>query len=497
MAGIGFSLKKLFAKRGVLNLCRAYGYAGIVSAGPMLLGVALLVGVSFVARIGGMDAHDRQLLNCMLTYSLLVSLLITSWFNMSVTRFVSDMLYEEREDKVMPAFFGSTAIMLVLCGVLYGIFLHFSGATLLQQLLCVWYAMTLIVVWNEMIFLTAVKDYQAIVLSFAVSLLAGFLLILIAILLGAVSIEIFLLCVIAAYGLLMCRFLMILLDYFPKQKGSNFSFLAWMDKYRSLVITSCGVNVGLFSHLVIMWFGPLGVQVKGLFYGAPQYDVPALFAYFSLLITTINFVTSAEVKFYPHYQKYYGLFNDGGSIGDIQQAEREMLVVLRQELLHLGNKQLFTTILFVVIAPPLLEALPLGFTALSSNVFRFLCVGYGTYAVANSIMLIQLYFEDYTGAVIGTVLFAAVSTTVTIWQILYGSEVFFGIGLFAGALVFFLAAVIGLEHRVRKLPYYLLSRQNIIPRAGVGPLVALARWLDRRQERIAARKNANDRRAAA
>ena len=242
---------------------------------------------------------------------------------------------------------------------------------------------------------------------------------------------------------------------------------------------------------------PLGVQVKGLFYGAPQYDVPALFAYFSLLITTINFVTSAEVKFYPHYQKYYGLFNDGGSIGDIQQAEREMLVVLRQELLHLGNKQLFTTILFVVIAPPLLEALPLGFTALSSNVFRFLCVGYGTYAVANSIMLIQLYFEDYTGAVIGTVLFAAVSTTVTIWQILYGSEVFFGIGLFAGALVFFLAAVIGLEHRVRKLPYYLLSRQNIIPRAGVGPLVALARWLDRRQERIAARKNANDRRAAA
>ncbi|MGN1249776.1 MAG: exopolysaccharide Pel transporter PelG, partial [Candidatus Spyradocola sp.] len=165
MAGIGFSLKKLFAKRGVLNLCRAYGYAGIVSAGPMLLGVALLVGVSFVARIGGMDAHDRQLLNCMLTYSLLVSLSITGWFNMGVTRYVSDMLYEEREDKVMPAFFGSTAIMLVLCGVLYGIFLHFSGATLLQQLLCLWYAMTLIVVWNEMIFLTAVKDYQAIVLS--------------------------------------------------------------------------------------------------------------------------------------------------------------------------------------------------------------------------------------------------------------------------------------------------------------------------------------------
>ncbi|MCR4807035.1 MAG: exopolysaccharide Pel transporter PelG, partial [Lachnospiraceae bacterium] len=30
MAGIGFSLKKLFNKKGILNLCKAYGYSGIV-----------------------------------------------------------------------------------------------------------------------------------------------------------------------------------------------------------------------------------------------------------------------------------------------------------------------------------------------------------------------------------------------------------------------------------------------------------------------------------
>lgn len=447
MAGIGFSLKKLFDKRGVLNLCRAYGYAGIVSTGPMILGVVLLVGVSFAARIGGMKGHDRELLNCMLTYSLLVSLSITSWFNMGVTRFVSDMLYEEREDKVMPAFFGSTAIMLVLCGVLYGTFLHFSGVSLLYQLLCLWYSMVLIVV----------------------------------------RIESFLLCVIGAYGLLMCKYLWVLLDYFPQQTGSNFSFLAWMDKYRSLVFTGGLLNTGLFSHLVIMYFGPLRVQVEGLFYGAPQYDVPALFAYFSLLITTINFITSVEVKFYPKYQKYYGLFNDRGSIGDIHQAEKEMLAVLRQELLYLGHKQLFTTILFIVIVPPVLESLPLGFSALSANIFRFLCVGYGTYAIANSIMLIQLYFEDYIGAVIGATLFGILSTAATVWQILRGSEQFFGAGFFVGTIVFYIAAVLGLEYRTKKLPYYLLARQSILPKEERGPLVSLARALDRRQERREAR----------
>ena len=72
MAGIGFSLRKLFDKKGIFNLCRAYGYAGIISTGPMLLGAALLGGISFAARLGGMPTHDRELLNCMLTYSLLL-----------------------------------------------------------------------------------------------------------------------------------------------------------------------------------------------------------------------------------------------------------------------------------------------------------------------------------------------------------------------------------------------------------------------------------------
>lgn len=482
MAGIGFSLRKLFDRRGILNLCRAYGYAGIISTGPMLLGVGLLAGVSFGARIGGMSSHDRELLICMLTYSLLASLFVTSWFHMAVTRFVSDMLYEEKAEKIIPSLYGSSATMLVLCGGLYGVFLHFSGVPLRYQVLCLWYSLILILVWNEMIYLTGVKDYKSIVLSFCIALMLGFLMILILILLGFAAIETFMLAIIAAYGLLMCRYLKVLLDYFPKRGGSHFSFLGWMGKYRSLVINGGMVNVGLFSHLIIMYFGPLGVQVEGLFYGAPQYDIPALFAFFSLLITTINFITSVEVKFYPKYQNYYGLFNDRGAIRDIRQAETEMLTVLRQELTFAGHKQVFATILFVVLLPPVLEALPLGFTALSSNIFRFLCVGYGTYAIANSMMLIQLYFEDYTGAVIGASLFGLVSTAVSVYQILYGDQVFFGMGFFAGAFVFYITAVIGLQHRTRRLPYYLLARQSILPRRRRGVLVWIAAKLDQRQE---------------
>ena len=39
MAGVGFELKKLFTRKGLMATLRAYGYSGVICAGPMLLGV--------------------------------------------------------------------------------------------------------------------------------------------------------------------------------------------------------------------------------------------------------------------------------------------------------------------------------------------------------------------------------------------------------------------------------------------------------------------------
>ena len=490
MAGIGFSLKKLFKQKGILNLCKAYGYSGIVTIGPMLLGIVLLVGMSFVARMAGLSDHDRELLNCMLTYSLLVSLLVTNWFNMVVTRFVSDMLYEDMDEKVMPSFLGAVSMELVICFVFYGIFLLFSGATLVQGILCLWFSMVLIVVWTQMIYMTALKDYQGIILTFAISLMIGFLLALILVLIGRGSLESFLFCMIIAYGLLAVRQFKLMLDYFPLSRGSHFSFLAWFDKYPSLAIAGGMVGTGLFSHIVIMYFGPLRVQVEGLFYGAPEYDVPALVAFLSLLITTVSFVVSVEVNFYPKYSNYYGLFGDKGAIKDIRLAGREMLDVLRRELIYLGCKQLFTTILFVVIGPVVIEHFIPGMSSLSMTVFRFLCVGYGTYAIANSLMLIQLYFEDYKGAMLGTTAFAVISSALNIWQILKGDIYYFGTGFFAGAVVFYFCALVRLEWYTGRLPYFLLARQNLVPYKEKGLFTAISRVLDEHYLRMVAREDA-------
>ena len=110
--------------------------------------------------------------------------------------------------------------------------------------------------------------------------------------------------------------------------------MEWMDKFKELPWIGFFTNIGLFSHLVIMWFSSIGVQVKGLFYGAPYHDVPALIAFMTILITTVNFVVSVEVNFYPKYRNYNSLYSDNGTGRDIVQAEKEMLEVLKTELFY-------------------------------------------------------------------------------------------------------------------------------------------------------------------
>ena len=72
--------------------------------------------------VGGAARADQDLLVCMVTYTLLASLTVTSFFSMPVTRFLADMLLAEREDENLPTYWGSNAIMIDAGTELYGVY---------------------------------------------------------------------------------------------------------------------------------------------------------------------------------------------------------------------------------------------------------------------------------------------------------------------------------------------------------------------------------------
>ena len=126
--------------------------------------------------------------------------------------------------------------------------------------------------------------------------------------------------------------------YFPHTSLGAFTFLKWIDAFLPLALSGLFMNIGMFSHLIIMWFSDIKVHVHGLFYGAPWHDVPALLAFMTALMTTVNFVVSVEVNFYPKYRNHYSLYNDKGTIKDILQSEKEMLDTLKTEIFYTSLK---------------------------------------------------------------------------------------------------------------------------------------------------------------
>lgn len=482
MAGIGFELKKLFQKKGVLNTAKAYGYATVICAGPMLLGVILLLGIMALCTGFRVGMHTRELLICMITYTLLASVTVSSFFSMVVTRYVADMLFEDNNHAVLPAFWGSTVVMMAAGSVLYGIFLLFSGATLMQGFLCFILFNELIIVWNAMSFLTAIKDYKGIFLSFLTSVATSILLGALLLWLEFPVVEALLFAVSVGYGVMLIWDVILLHRYFPHTDLGAFTFFRWIDAFLPLALSGFFMNLGMFSHLVIMWFSDINVHVHGLFYGAPWHDVPALLAFMTALMTTVNFVVSVEVNFYPKYRNHYSLYNDKGTIGDIKQSEKEMLGTLKTEVFYTSLKQLLFTAACIALGGYLLDLLPLGFNEVMRGYFRTLCVGYGLYAIGNMLMLILLYFTDYKGACWTTGIFAATTVVFTLISLLF-PYVYYGFGFLLAALVFVAVTALRLDYFTKRLPFFILSVQPLVAEDRSGMFTRLGLFLEERFER--------------
>ena len=481
MAGVGFELKKLFKKKGLLSSFKAYGYSALVCAGPMLLGVVLILGIQMICSGAGRPRMERELLICMITCTLLASLVVTSFFSMIVTRYIADMLYEERREAVISSFWGSAGIMLVLGVPAYGIFLFFSGAAFLEGFLCLLFFGELVITWHATSYLTAIKDYRGILLSLAAAIGLALLLSFVVLHLGAPTTTGVLFSVTTGYGVMLVWHMVLLYRYFHQGDTSAFYFLKWLDSFLPLAFTGLFTTLGMMGHLVIMWMGPLQVRVKGLWVGAPFYDVPALLSFMTTLMTTVCFVVSVEVRFYPKYRNYYSLFNDRGTVGDILQAGTEMLTVMKNELWYTAIKQLVVTVLAICAGDLLLNYLPLGFNDLMHGYFRMLCTGYGLYAVGNMLMLMLLYFTDYRGSLAASGAFAAVSCVLSLLSFRL-PQVYFGIGFMIGSAVFFLIALARLSYFTRRLPYYILAAQPIVAKEQDGFFTRLGRMLNKRLE---------------
>lgn len=472
MAGVGFDLKKLFVGSGAIRKVRAYAYASIVCSGTMLLAVVLLLGIQTIAKLYGATDRESELLIALMVYALMGSLLLSSVWQILLSRYVADQLFVGALELVMPSLFGSSLLLMVPGGLLYGLFLSSAQAIPLLDRFLNWALfMELITIWLQMTYITAVKDYRRILRVFFAGVVAALLLGGLLLTLKAPVLTAMMTALVCGYGVMMIGFTRVLLNYFPAGNGSPFAFLQWISKTPELVWIGFFSMAGAFVHLVLMWFSPYGETVEGLFRHASAHDAAAFFAFLITIPANVNFVVSVEVNFYQKYKRYFAAVTDSGTLSELGLARDDMINVLQQEIFKLAQLQVFFMVAYSVLMRYFLETI--GFTNQMIGMFQMMCIGYSAYAVGNSLMLLQLYFNDRRGALMTSFVFFSTNFVITLFT-MQGSPSYYGIGLAIAGAAMYVAGLLRLMTYVRKIDYHVFCGQPMLAHQKTGRFTMLA-----------------------
>ncbi|MDO9545175.1 MAG: exopolysaccharide Pel transporter PelG [Pelolinea sp.] len=479
MAGIGFELKKLFSENSIILKLRANLFSSIVIAGPMIMGAILLIGIKYLAVLADTSLHQQDLLIVVITYSLLFSLLLINTLSYVLSRFVADMVYTNQYEYILPSMYGSISLLLAIGAPAWALFLYLSKLPLEYSIFSFILFCLAVVVWTQISYITDIKRYKEVIYGFTFGILSSLMVGYILTSNNYEAVTSLLVSACVGYGVIMTTYTYVLHRHFPEGKGISLKFLEWITKFPSLPFVGFFTTFGLFVHLILMWQSPLGAQVHGLFYHAPSHDIPALFGFFTILVTTVNFVTSLEVNFYPKYKLYFSLLNKGGSLSDIEKAKTEMLIVLKQELLYLTLRQMFVTIISIIFISEILNLLGVGFTNTMIGLFRVLCIGYAFYAIGNTMLLYLLYFAADSAALFPAMTLFLVNAVGTFATLTLPAN-YYGFGFVIATFSMLVVGWWKLVSFTNHLEYHVFCQQPIFIKPTEGLLFRFLKWLESR-----------------
>lgn len=463
MAGVGFELKKLFHKAGIVNRIKAYTYSSLVTVGPMIFCMLMILGIQLMMTNFGVDYAMRQLFLGGVIYSFIFSYLLISLFNMLLTRNLADMIFLKEYSRILPSLSYVLSFVLPITAIPWFLFLLLIEINWGLKLAFYIFYMELVLIWTLSVYISAIKEYLLITIAFVVGILFSFLGVYL-LLHNTPFMDVTGIMFVLDTGLFITVILLwfrITRTFYTPPTIRNYAFKRSFWRYPSLVGIGFIGALGLFSHQFIQWFGPYGVWIENSFFMSPRYDVAVFYAFLSVIPTLIFFVVNLETEFYQKYKKYYDMVLGKGSILDINESRNEMVRVLIREISLIMGVQLFFSIMFIAVGIRLLPMI--GFTVTQIDTYNILVMGFYAYIMYHVVSVVLLYFDDRKGVLWLAILFLFLCSTSTFFLLAFENQ---GLSLFMAAFLTLIAAFARLVYILRNLHYYTFCAQPIFVNKG-------------------------------
>jgi len=461
MAGIGFELRKMLNRNSILLSTGGYFYATFISVGPLLICISFLLTVRVVLRSMGLAMLDQNLLLAGITYSFTGSIFLSGIFAMNISRYISDLIYQEQEEKIFPSFITMMGLNVLVCGI--GGFIFFvihATVPIFFEILCYILLQALAACFLAMIYVSAIKNYRKITMSFIIGTALGIALIEVLILIFKYNVMYSIL-IGMDVGFTITAILLIVNVYhhFKIYDDSYFDVFKYFKKFPSLIFINVFYLASIFGHNIIIWTTELGINIMDSYYVAPLYDVPTFFALLSAMPSMVIFVIKTETTFYDYYRDYMKMLAGGGTLKDLNHAAESLREHMYNEIIALLQIQLMITALCIVLSRFLFPTM--GFSNTQFAFFGFLALAYFCIMGVHVISTIMLYFDDKKSAVMIMTFFFVIHMIAVLISVQIGVNVY-GLGSTVAGILSLIYAFIKLKQMVNSLNYRLYCSQPIM-----------------------------------
>lgn len=354
MAGIGFELRKILKRDSLTSALSAYAYAGVISAGPLILSI---VGILLIGLLS-LSAVDLPLrivqFQVSVTYLIAVSLIATGALQLSFTRFISDRLFERRPERVLPNYNGVTLVATLATGLL-GLALAltvFRQESLAYRMLMLAGFVIVSNIWIGVIFLTSIKQYRAILVTFFIGYAVT---VVFAVLLNRYGLEGLLGGFVLGHLILLIGLTGLIRRNYSSDTYISFEVFDRRFAYPSLVLVGLLFNLGIWLDKFMFWFSETGQTVIGPLRASVIYDIPVFISYLCIIPGMAVFLFRLETDFVEHYNGYYDAVRTGGTLKQIRDTRNAMVRSARAGLYEILKIQAVVTLLIFAFGDKLLR----------------------------------------------------------------------------------------------------------------------------------------------
>ena len=469
MAGIGIKLNKIYSKNSVMANVYGIFYSTLVTIAPMLLVIGAIVFMQYFLGFSREGYASRELFASTVLYIFIFSLLVASPFLAVISKYMSDVIYEETYEDILPCYYMGlilTIVLGVLLGVPFCLWEYFVGHVGLHYVFAGFGGfVSLVFIFYTMLYLLICKDYKRISMFFFFGMLLTFVVSLILVYLLGCNIS-FAMLISLDMGFLLIAALELSLvkSYFRENSGEYKALFRYMKKYWQLIVTNFLYILGLYIHNFVFWTTDMRMIVAKSFVMMQPYDMATCLAMFTNISASVIFIVRVEMHFHDRYKLYSDMVIGGRGM-DIENAKTRMFRQVGEELYSLTRIQFIISVVVFFLASLILPQI--GFGGMVMRIYPCMAAGYFILFIMYNTIIFLYYFSDLTGSVLTTVCFCLFTLLGSIFAT-HLPDTWYGLGTVIGSFVGWCVAYLRLRWIERNLDVHIFCNGNILER-GQGP----------------------------